>query len=601
MGMRTIRQGQIVMPFGVGAIIDIGQESYVMADISRWQPAHMRRIENSHLERKLHRPIKTPIAKEDVTPVSIHRFPRWHFCPRCRLMRMITGMEDAANNYQVPRCANSTCKGELTPMGFVAACKKGHLSEVDWHGWAHSAPGANGNPCSRQGAKLWFETTGQGGGDWSAISVRCGCGAKRNFNGLVQVEGSLGYSCRGGQPWVRDEPGCGEKLWVYRRAASNLHFPKHISALDLMPTEASISTDDLASQWEADVSWSIIKTMQAASIPTIQILNAAEPFAEKIATRNGCAIDQVMSALAAALSPREDVRDDAGDLTNTQAAIFRDEWETLAGHMDVSTEFLEIKRTPLPREWPHELLRTIRALSMVKRLREVRALLGFRRLKPDESQPLVPVDLGPNPSNWLPGVEAWGEGIFIQFDHAVVCEWESRVEASLTNRLKRIGVSASALGWDEGLATPRFLMLHSLAHAVIRRLSFDAGYAASSIRERIYSGPKGSTMCGILLYTADGDSEGSLGGLVRMGEPKRFGALLQAALLDIAWCSADPVCKESEKQGLNGMNAASCHACMLVSETSCSYNNSLLDRRTLVELGGFEPFFKLEKIAAMDS
>jgi hypothetical protein len=231
----------------------------------------------------------------------------------------------------------------------------------------------------------------------------------------------------------------------------------------------------------------------------------------------------------------------------------------------------------------------------------VRALLGFRRLTPDDSRPLVPVDLGATQSNWFPGVEAWGEGIFIQFDHAAVCEWETRVEPGLANRLKRIGASAAGLGWDNGMATPRFLMLHSLAHAVIRRLSFDAGYSASSIRERIYSGPARSTMCGILLYTADGDSEGSLGGLVRMGDPRRFGALLQAALLDIAWCSADPVCKESDKQGLNGMNAASCHACMLVSETSCSYNNSLLDRRTLVEIGGMEPFFKLDELTALEA
>src|SRR5690606_28619056 len=104
-------------------------------------------------------------------------------------------------------------------------------------------------------AQLWFETTGQGGGDWSAISVRCGCGAWRNFNGLVQVEGSLAYKCKGGQPWVRDEPGCQEKLWVYRRAASNLHCPKHISALDLLPLDGDVSTDDLVSQWEADVIW----------------------------------------------------------------------------------------------------------------------------------------------------------------------------------------------------------------------------------------------------------------------------------------------------------------------------------------------------------
>src|SRR5690606_32406517 len=106
MGKRSIRQGQLVAPFGVGSIIDIGQESFVMTDISRWSTKGMRRIEDSHLERKLKRPIKTPMAKDGLDPVAIHRFPRWHFCPRCRLMRMVTGREDHANEYRVPKCAN---------------------------------------------------------------------------------------------------------------------------------------------------------------------------------------------------------------------------------------------------------------------------------------------------------------------------------------------------------------------------------------------------------------------------------------------------------------------------------------------------------------
>jgi hypothetical protein len=42
------------------------------------------------------------------------------------------------------------------------------------------------------------------------------------------------------------------------------------------------------------------------------------------------------------------------------------------------------------------------------------------------------------------------------------------------------------------------------------------------------------------------------------------------------------VCSELDHQGVDAMNAAACHACSLVSETSCPYNNSLLDRRLLV-------------------
>ncbi|WP_062353773.1 DUF1998 domain-containing protein [Pseudoxanthomonas mexicana] len=602
MGKRSIRQGQLVAPFGVGSIIDIGQESFVMADISRWGANGTHLIEDSHLERKLKRPIRTPVASESLEPVAIHRFPRWHFCPRCRLMRMVTGQQDLANGYGVPKCANPKCKGELTPMGFVAACKNGHMSDVDWHWWAHSSSAGGKGPCSRQGAQMWFETTGQGGGDWSAISVRCSCGAKRNFVGLVQVEAPMGMHCKGGQPWQLNESGCGEPLWVYRRAASNLHFPKSISALDLLPIDGQMSAADLADAWQTHPSWDMIKSLDSAQVAIAKILMTATAMAEQLAGRYGCDAGQALDALARALRPESNaVTDEDDDLTDAQAAILHDEWETLSGRRDISSRFLDIKRTMLPDDWPPELIRTIKAISMVRRLREVRALLGFRRLTPDEQRAIIPVDLGSHPLGWYPGVEAWGEGIFLQLDADAVREWESNVKGGLERRLSHLASTAAGLGWDASMASPRFLLLHSLAHAMIRRLSFDAGYSASSIRERIYAGSVGSKMCGILLYTADGDSEGSLGGLVRMGEPKRLGALLEAALLDVSWCSADPVCKESDRQGIGGMNAASCHACMLVSETSCAFNNSLLDRRALVGIGDMEPFFKLDKLVEYQS
>jgi hypothetical protein len=86
-----------------------------------------------------------------------------------------------------------------------------------------------------------------------------------------------------------------------------------------------------------------------------------------------------------------------------------------------------------------------------------------------------------------------------------------------------------------------------------------------------------------------------------MGEPERFGKLLRSALQDVAWCSADPVCRETDSTGIDGLNAASCHACILVSETSCSYNNCALDRRTLVGIGEVNPFFDLAALSQTEA
>jgi hypothetical protein len=100
-------------------------------------------------------------------------------------------------------------------------------------------------------------------------------------------------------------------------------------------------------------------------------------------------------------------------------------------------------------------------------------------------------------------------------------------------------------------------------------------------------------MAGILIYTAAGDSEGTLGGLVRMGEPGRLEGVLENALAHAAWCSSDPVCIESKGQGPGSCNLAACHGCALLPETACEEYNRFLDRALVVgglgksELGFF--------------
>jgi len=127
-------------------------------------------------------------------------------------------------------------------------------------------------------------------------------------------------------------------------------------------------------------------------------------------------------------------------------------------------------------------------------------------------------------------------------------------------------------------------MIHTFSHLLIRQLSFECGYDASSIQERLYvsSGPDG--MAGLLLYTASGDSEGTLGGLVRQGRPEYLADTIKAALENARYCSSDPLCIESEGQGLNSLNLAACHACGLLPETSCELSNMLLDRGLVIGL-----------------
>lgn len=171
------------------------------------------------------------------------------------------------------------------------------------------------------------------------------------------------------------------------------------------------------------------------------------------------------------------------------------------------------------------------------------------------------------------------------FDADFVSRWEAAVradrdEATRFDELERHWQNEGY--WFLPKPTPRLIAIHTLAHLLMRQLVFESGYSSSALRERIYVGPD---MAGLLIYTADGDSEGSLGGLVRQGRPDRLGDLIRVALDRGVWCSADPVCRETKGQGLGGFNRAACHACSLVPETSCVFANTLLDRSLLLGRG----------------
>ena len=104
-------------------------------------------------------------------------------------------------------------------------------------------------------------------------------------------------------------------------------------------------------------------------------------------------------------------------------------------------------------------------------------------------------------------------------------------------------------------------------------------------------------MNGLMLYTSEAGSEGTLGGLVLAAEPDAFSSLLYGALDDAIHCSNDPLCEESTGQGPGAINLAACQECTLIPETSCEEANFFLDRVLLVgntehpELGFFSNLF----------
>jgi hypothetical protein len=578
--MTEVRRGQLVLPFGVGALVEVGNDSYVCADLSRWTASETAPIDDCDLSRIIRRVVRTPVQSAPFV-----RFPRWLFCPRCRHMHRLTpGKEQEllARGYQTPRCPHCR-KSELTPVGFVQACPNGHLDEVDWFRWAHlNVQVADRGQCAPGTAKLKFITTGARGGDWETLWIECGtCKARRNLEGLTTRP--LPWRCRARQPWMsQDGPPCDAKPGAHRRGDSNLYFPVVLSAIDLAQATAERSggvREKVRNELEAG-RWapyrSIFEQMGAANVAATIEVQLSD-----LAMELNVPLEEVTEAFIAELeNSASDGDGEAAAPAAEQPAILADEWPVLARASAITLPNLIIVPRNPPASWPKSLRAAIKRISLIPRLREVRALLGYRRVDEVDGR-LVPLS-APGRHDWAPGVEVWGEGIFIQFDEAFVTGWEQGPGMELNGRLRRLAERHAHLGKGGPPPTSRLVALHTLSHALLRRLAFDAGYSSTALRERVYAG---SNMAGILIYTADGDSEGSLGGLVRMGEPDRLLWTIVSALNDAAWCSADPVCSETTSQGVRGLNGAACHACSLVAETSCVHSNQLLDRHFMLRIG----------------
>ena len=227
-----------------------------------------------------------------------------------------------------------------------------------------------------------------------------------------------------------------------------------------------------------------------------------------------------------------------------------------------------------------------KSISLVPRLKETRALVGFSRLTPqDMSIEESKKTLRLGNLNWLPAIEVYGEGIFFEFNEEKLKSWAEDPE--IQRRALSMGEAYKASffrRWERGNLRPEYVLIHTFAHVFINQLSYECGYGSSSIRERIYCEQNDNqfNMNGVLIYTASGDSEGSLGGLVRQGEQGRLEDTIISALKNALWCSSDPVCIQSLGQGPDSCNLAACHNCAILPETCCETGNRLLDRGMLI-------------------
>jgi len=629
MSSAPIRRAQLIAPFGVGAMLTAPDgTSMIAASLDGWFDPDATsskidmdeyRISEWRLEAALkvselrlppdHR--TASFGKGEV-PTNIRlkvpylRFPLWHFCPFCRALH-----EVAPHHGSKRRCPSCELRSASAPgakkkrwspflaqVPFVAMCEDGHLEDFPWREWVHQTSTPT---CQKQ---MYLRATG--GASLASQSVHCDCGiAPRTLSQITEAQADETgapdtylsshlmrggrYDCRGRRPWVDDRvgEGCGKPLRGSLRGATNVYYA-HVESAIYLPGGTLGLPEGLLELLESPPLANTIHfarelgiTVGAAVLRRDKNGHLLNPFPDDEE------IDRALAGL-------EQNRMAAGE-ASTEAdaidpqAIRRPEFEML--RKAITAKDLKVSELD-SRLFAGTAKDAFTKVNLVTELRETRVLYGFSRIRPDGQLPLSRLKRRlwqdePNfQESWLPAYIVHGEGLFFEFDESRLRDWEC--QASVVERVQVLASSPERVRVHRGLAdptmVPRYVLLHTFAHILINQLVFDCGYSSASLRERLFCATGEHPMAGVLIYTAAGDSEGTMGGLVRMGRPENLEPTLAEALERARWCSSDPVCMELgvKGQGPGGVNLAACHSCALLPETACEVFNRFLDRGLVV-------------------
>jgi hypothetical protein len=610
-----IRRAQLVGPSGVGSIIvSTDGTTMIAAGLDHWferdnlnhqVDVNEFKVEEWRLQRELavdHFRLP-PDFREPRTGQSIPntlitipylRFPCWHVCRWCHTLSYSNSATRGV--IRCTRCSRGNRRGPvMAQVPFIAMCEYGHIQEFPWNEWVHESlmPTCRG--------QLRLQATGAA--SLGAIRVSCSCGASRTLARITDASSTEDgeythlsrnltrddseYRCRGAMPWHDNVAGagCDHQMRGALLSASNTYFGLTRSAIYLPRSSELVSAELMQVMERPDIAKYIrqVETTESRDLRNLDY-SALQSFTD----------EQIDQAIKIARTPSQATEKD------NRTELIGDAPETR-----FRREEFRILRTP--RKEDQLLIREVDLLNydeatqgyfekvmLVDKLRETRVQYGFNRVFPEnlydvENRKSLFWKDRPSPQNdWLPAYIVYGEGIFLELSQSRLSVWEKR--PGVISRMSRLQRQYQQIQTKRRLhdryISPRFVLLHTFAHLLINRLAFECGYSAASLKERLYvSDDSREPMAGLLIYTAAGDSEGTLGGLVRMGKPGNLEAVIRRALEVAEWCSSDPVCMElgeAAGQGPDAANLAACHSCALVPETACEEFNRFLDRGTVV-------------------
>lgn len=630
------RPSSLLYTYGPGAIMDLPQFTIMPTGLDDWDRIWRRRngipqiraprlrevvarlLRSRDVQLRPHpwQPKKVSLSAEgNDLGVPARVFPQWLRCTGCDLLGLLpqfsyTNVHPFRTDlacFEHARCpgragSSGRRSGARTavPARYLLACVDGHLDEFPYDRWVH-----RGRRCPEAefpALKMVDRTAGKG----AAAVIHCAsCGQHRPMN---EAQGEAGKeklpNCRGRHPHLDAfEPrGCRHRTRLILVGASNLWFPATQSII-VMPESQEERTSDLANQIRVVLGEKLAK--YANDLETLRdVLDGKVDVVE-------VSDEDLARAVEAAREPAEpDDEQEAWIRDWDPVDLLVPEWRYLQKDpLGLRHEDQASGLTLSKRDRDSQLRREVTRVLAVERLRKVNALVGFTRIDDMDRVGDLPARLAPltraRQPAWTVATEDRGEGIFLQLDEAAVEEWEKRLHATnlwlahrdahRLNFTRRFSETAEIVHPDTRLKPPRYWLIHTFAHVLIRELALTCGYSAASLSERLYAWPGAegrAAAAGLLICTTASDSDGTLGGLVQLSEPARLERVVSAALYRASRCSSDPICAMRTPQDPEDfLHGAACHCCVMASETSCERANRFLDRRFLVDLPGSDVGF----------
>lgn len=601
---------------GIGSLIETQDCSIIIETFDNWQYKDLANrlstyiIKDDRLLKRLKNRfpnirhiVQIPTDKNSFTDQvrpTANYFSKWFYCARCNrfadyneMKRRWTAAGNKIDDFNPPKCSNIECKEEvLEQIRFVMTCKDGHIHDIPWKHWNTFLPEdhtdieddnavdekSNIKPqgpqidLSRtccQSQDLRYEISKENT-ELTGIRVVCKtCKAVRTLKGIFNYQ----TDCFGKKYWLGMTNGkwtdedCHQKTKVVVKTSNSVYYANSLSSIFIPEGQQDNSITN-------EIRVLIDERLESGEFTKDEIIKNIS-FDYKI--QKEILKGYLETGNQATYIPEEIFREAEynyflkGEHPENNQLKFR--------LLECSNQIFGFEK-----------------LVKLEKLKKITVQTSFTRQEPIDVDSILQEDTtyeytvkrqSVSKNNFdtklLPGIESYGEGILFVLEKAKLNKWELQEVVNERTKILRENAKNSSWQYHKIIArtlSPRKVLIHTLSHILIRELEYVCGYPASSLQERLYVS---DTMHGFLISAFEG-SDGYLGGLSSLcNDLYKFNDIIQSAISRACDCSSDPICMESEGQGVSQLNLAACHSCVLTPEVTCELSNLFLDRKLVID------------------